>query len=292
MKSRLFAARREAIAPRRGRRPERLWIGPEMGTTGALESSTIGGRAVSLSREVGEPPFVARRRRCKPHGGVRQARNAELDPFVKNVITVITGMARKTNPDIGSARFLTTREAAERLGVTVNSIKAWVREERLPALKTPGGHHRISEADLVEFQKHLSDASRTPVVSRPRILVVDDDDALLATLRETLQDVIPDSIVQTAADGYEALVEVGAFRPDVLVIDIRMPRLDGFEVCRRLKQRKESAATRILAVTAHPEEELRAKALESGADDFLEKPFAIERFRSRVVALLTKDGRR
>ncbi len=201
-------------------------------------------------------------------------------------------MPRRTNQNLSSARFLTTREAAERLGVTVNSIKAWVREERLPALRTPGGHHRIREADLQEFQKYLSEMSRTPAVSRPRILIVDDDDALLAALRDTLRDVIPDSAVRTASDGYEALVEVGAFRPDVLVIDLQMPGLDGFEVCRRLKQWKETAATRILAVTAHPEKEVRAMVFESGADDFLEKPFAIERFRSRVVALLTKDARR
>jgi excisionase family DNA binding protein len=201
-------------------------------------------------------------------------------------------MTRRPSVESGSPRFLTTREAAQRLGVTVNSLKAWIRDERLPALRTPGGHHRISEADLHEFQKRLSDTSRSAVTSGARILVVDDDDALLAALRDTLRDVIPDSTVQTATDGYEALVQVGAFRPDVLVLDIRMPRLDGFEVCRRLKQRKETSAIRILAVTAYPEEEVRERVLESGADDFLEKPFAIERFRSRVVALLGKEGRR
>lgn len=201
-------------------------------------------------------------------------------------------MGRRSNAGSGPSRFLTTREAAERLGVTVNSLKAWIREERLPALRTPGGHHRISERDLLEFHRRLTDSPRAPAASRPRILVVDDDDALLITLRDTLQEVVPDSIVQTAADGYEALVQVGAFRPDVLVIDIRMPRLDGFEVCRRLKHRKETAATRILAVTAHPDEEARARVLECGADDFLEKPFAMERFRSRVVALLGRDRQR
>jgi excisionase family DNA binding protein len=201
-------------------------------------------------------------------------------------------MGRRPLPDSSSVRYLTTREAAERLGVTVNSLKAWIREERLPALRTPGGHHRIGEADLVEFQRRLSETSRAAPTSRPRILVVDDDDALLAALRDTLQEIIPDSVVQTATDGYEALVRVGAFRPDVLVIDIRMPCLDGFEVCRRLKQGRETAAIKILAVTAYPEGEVKARVLESGADDFLEKPFPIERFRSRVVALLGKDSRR
>ena len=94
-----------------------------------------------------------------------------------------------------------------------------------------------------------------------------------------------------ATDGYEALVQVGAFRPDVLVLDIRMPRLDGFEVCRRLKAKKETASIRILAVTAHPEGQVRDQVMACGADDFLEKPFAIEKFRSRVVGLLAKGLR-
>jgi len=211
---------------------------------------------------------------------------------VKSVIKIIVTMARRPPTDPGATRFLTTREAAERLGVTVNALKAWIREERLPALRTPGGHHRISESDLEQFQKRLAEAARASIGSRPRILVVDDDEALLTALSDTLQEVIPDSAVQTASDGYEALVQVGSFRPDVLVLDIRMPRLDGFEVCRRLKQRRDTAGIRILAVTAYPEGEVRERILQCGADDFLEKPFAIERFRSRVMALLARDGRR
>ena len=65
-----------------------------------------------------------------------------------------------------------------------------------------------------------------------------------------------------------------------------MPRLDGFEVCRRLKARRGTASIKILAVTAYPEGQVRQRIIDCGADDFLEKPFAIERFRSRVMALL------
>jgi len=183
-------------------------------------------------------------------------------------------MPRRLTVKTGQPRYLTTRQSAVRLGVTINAIKAWIREERLPALKTPGGHHRISESDLLEFHARLAD-----------------DPSLLAALRETIEQVIPEAIVAVATDGYEALVQVGAFRPDVLVLDIRMPRLDGFEVCRRLKAKKETASIRILAVTAHPEGQVRDQVMACGADDFLEKPFAIEKFRSRVVGLLAKGLR-
>src|SRR5207249_9905768 len=123
-------------------------------------------------------------------------------------------MPRRLTVKTGQPRYLTTRQSAVRLGVTINAIKAWIREERLPALKTPGGHHRISEADLLEFHARLAENSRPTVSTRPRILVVDDDPSLLAALRETIERVIAEAMVAVAAARYEAVVEDGAVRPD------------------------------------------------------------------------------
>lgn len=183
---------------------------------------------------------------------------------------------------------MTTREAADRLGVTINAIKAWIRDEQLPALRTPGGHHRIADADLTAFQAKLAQRTHDSTPSHPRVLIVDDDEALLAALAEALEQVLPEAQVAIASDGYEALLQVGATRPDILVLDVRMPRLDGFEVCRRLKTRRDTSGIRILAMTAYPEAHVRERIMEAGADDFLEKPFAIERFRSRVMALASR----
>jgi excisionase family DNA binding protein len=197
-------------------------------------------------------------------------------------------MARQPRqPDPDGIKYLTTRESAERLGVTINAIKAWIREKRLPALRTPGGHHRIAERDLIAFQAELADSCQK--AAKPRILVVDDDAPLAEILKESLEDGIPGAQVRTATDGYEALVQVGSFRPDVLALDIRMPRLDGFEVCRRLKARRETAGTRILAMTAYSEGEVKRRIMGCGAEDFIEKPFSIVDFRSRILALLGKE---
>jgi excisionase family DNA binding protein len=192
----------------------------------------------------------------------------------------------RTKSASSSARYLTTRESAERLGVTINALKTWIREQRLPALKTPGGHHRIAESDLLAFAAGLATNSKVRPLSRPRILIVDDDEALLGTIKDTLGGAIPEALVRTATDGYEGLVQVGAFHPDLLVLDIRMPRLDGFEVCRRLKARPDTASVRILAVTAYPDGGVRERIFECGADDMIEKPFVIEKFQARVRALL------
>src|SRR3989454_1025294 len=75
-----------------------------------------------------------------------------LDATVKTVKTVnSTTMPRRLTVKTGQPRYLTTRQSAVRLGVTINAIKTWIRDERLPALKTPGGHHRIAESDLLQF---------------------------------------------------------------------------------------------------------------------------------------------
>lgn len=198
---------------------------------------------------------------------------------------------RPSSERTGEPKFLTTRESAGRLGVTVNALKAWIRDEQLPALRTPGGHHRIAEADLMAFQAKLAASSLEAARVRPRVLVVDDDHKVLALLKEVLKTAMPDAVVELADDGYEALVRVGAFRPDVLVLDIRMPRLDGFEVCQRLKARPETRSIRVLAMTAYSEGAVRERILAAGADDFLEKPFAVEEFRSRLAPLLTKEAR-
>ena len=98
-------------------------------------------------------------------------------------------MAR--TPSEPAQRFLTTRQAALRLGVTINAIKAWIREDQLRALRTPGGHHRIAESDLAAFQARLAENSRGRGPSRPRILLADDDAQLLSALRETLEALLP-----------------------------------------------------------------------------------------------------
>ncbi len=187
--------------------------------------------------------------------------------------------------------FLTTRESADRLGVSVNALKAWIRADRLPALRTPGGHHRIAEADLEAFRARLAERHRPGPGGHGRILVVDDDRRLLDAVRDGLRRRLPDAAVETASDGYEALVKVGAFRPDVLVLDLRMPRLDGLEVCARLKAGAETRAIRIVAMSGYGDEETRRRSLASGADAFLPKPFALDSLEGTVRDLLPPHRR-
>ena len=118
------------------------------------------------------------------------------------------------------------------------------------------------------------------------ILVADDDPKLLRMLRRTLAYEAFD--VATANDGQEALTEIAARRPDVIVLDWLMPKVDGVQVAERL--RADGDMTPILMLTARDAIEDRVEGLESGADDYLVKPFAPAELVARIHALLRRSG--
>jgi two-component system response regulator MprA len=117
-----------------------------------------------------------------------------------------------------------------------------------------------------------------------RILVVDDDRAVRESLRRSLQ--FNGYQVELAGDGQQALDSVTQQRPDAMVLDVMMPRLDGLEVCRRLRGTGDDLP--ILVLTARDAVSDRVAGLDAGADDYLPKPFALEELLARLRALLRR----
>jgi two-component system response regulator MprA len=119
-----------------------------------------------------------------------------------------------------------------------------------------------------------------------RILVVDDDRAVRESLRRSLA--FNGYQVELAGDGQAALAAILDSRPDALVLDVMMPRLDGLEVCRRLRGAGDDLP--ILVLTARDAVSDRVAGLDAGADDYLPKPFALEELLARLRALLRRRG--
>jgi two-component system response regulator MprA len=117
-----------------------------------------------------------------------------------------------------------------------------------------------------------------------RILVVDDDRAVRESLRRSLQ--FNGYQVELASDGVQAMEQIVAQRPDAVVLDVMMPRLDGLEVCRRLRSTGDDLP--ILVLTARDAVSDRVAGLDAGADDYLPKPFALEELLARLRALLRR----
>src|SRR5215218_2741237 len=119
-----------------------------------------------------------------------------------------------------------------------------------------------------------------------RVLVVDDDLAMRETLRAALR--LRGHDVNLAVDGVDALQHMDGDAHDAVVLDVLMPRLDGFEVCRRLRSR--GCRTPVLLLTARDDVADRVDGLDAGADDYLVKPFALEELLARLRALLRRGG--
>jgi two-component system, OmpR family, response regulator MprA len=121
---------------------------------------------------------------------------------------------------------------------------------------------------------------------RHKITVIDDDEKITSMLKRSLT--FEGYDVVTAPDGQEGLKRILEHEPEVIVLDVMMPRLDGWEVCRRI--RDGGISTPVLMLTAKDDISDRVKGLDLGADDYLVKPFALEELLARVRALLRRKG--
>jgi len=120
----------------------------------------------------------------------------------------------------------------------------------------------------------------------PQVLVVEDEDALSALLQYNLDK--EGYAVTVAGDGEEALVLIDEQQPDLIVLDWMLPKVSGVEVCRRLRARPETRNLPIIMLTARGEESDRIRGLDTGADDYVVKPFSMSELAARIRAVLRR----
>lgn len=121
-----------------------------------------------------------------------------------------------------------------------------------------------------------------------KILVVEDDEMLMDLMQQTLE--LSDHAVSGARNGIEALERAAADKPDVVLMDIGMPLMDGYEATRRLKADPNTRRIPIIALTAHASPADRKQAIEAGADEYEPKPVDFERLQGKIDALLARGA--
>jgi excisionase family DNA binding protein len=201
----------------------------------------------------------------------------------------------KTNINV-----FTVNQVSELLQVSPQTIVNWIEAGKLEAYKTPGGHRRIKKDDLEAFVKQHG----MPVFGPPpgaeeeakkmkKILVIDDDQVIVETITAALEEDPHGYEVITAADGFEAGIQVNHFKPDVLILDIMMPDIDGYEVCRKLKSSEETKHIKIIVLSGYLDEENYKKMREYGADLCFSKPLPLNRLKEEIAGLLyPAEGKR
>jgi len=168
--------------------------------------------------------------------------------------------------------YLTPNEVAELLMVSPVTVRQWAQKGQLHALTTPGGHRRFTRQEVERFAREYGISLQPSADDKLRILVVDDDEQFSGYLVELLTGLSDDVVVETARDGFEAGRKIETFRAHVVLLDLMMAGMNGFEVCRMLKTEPATSATRIIALTAYPSPENVDLIMAAGAEACLGKP--------------------
>jgi len=179
-------------------------------------------------------------------------------------------------------------EVARLINVHVKSVANWIRQGKLQAYRTPGGHNRITRTGILRFLNEqkmpIPDLLGDP---RRRILVVDDDPVVANVVVAALRDQGDRYEVSTVSNGIEALMEIGKRLPDLMVLDIFMPGLNGFEVCRQIKENPERRHLRIIGISGNQDPTVEEKIIACGADAFFPKPLDLQNLRQQIHTLTT-----
>lgn len=184
----------------------------------------------------------------------------------------------------------TTAQAARLLGVSVATVVNWIDDGRLRAHKTPGGHRRIAREDLVAFAHHyempLDGVEVRGDSGKKRVLVVDDDPAILTLYSDALE-IEGGYEVRTARSGFAAGLAVARWRPDVMLLDVHMPGMDGFEVLERIQEADALGSIPVILCTAYSEKLEQRPDVREKVVAVLTKPVPIDRLLDEVKQALS-----
>jgi len=188
--------------------------------------------------------------------------------------------------ELATKAVFTTGEAAEVCKVSQQTIIRCFDRGRVHGFRVPGSRfRRIPREELIRFMRENNIPTDVLEGGKKRILVVDDDEQII----ELFVDVLTRDgrfEVKTAATGYDAGLLTHQFRPDLMILDYMLPDLNGNVVCRSVRQDPQLAATKIIIVSGVVKQEEIDDLMRSGADDFVKKPFNIEKLLARIGELL------
>jgi excisionase family DNA binding protein len=181
----------------------------------------------------------------------------------------------------GDPEWLTLGQAARFLGVAQSTIRKWSDQGRVPAFYTPGGHRRFRRADLDAF---LARSGPGRQQTGPSILLVDDDERMRELVRTELEREGYD--VQEAASADEGLASIETRKPELVLLDVMMPHVDGWEMLRRIQERYGAGAIPVLMFSGQVDEKARRQAASSGARGFIGKPFDLAELVEQAKAVV------
>lgn len=182
--------------------------------------------------------------------------------------------------------FFTTFEVGKLCQVYHTTVINWINKGQLKAYTTPGKHRRIQKNDLLDFMRKFNIHIPPELQDQKKILVVDDDKSMLRLIERAFSKNSSTIQVQLISNGVEALVSVGKEIPDLIILDIVMPGMDGIEVCRTLKSNPQTEKIKIIVISGVKISEEQEKFLKKNVDEIFQKPFSILKLVDAAYALI------
>lgn len=182
---------------------------------------------------------------------------------------------------------LTTAQIAKYCHVSNRAVLKWIADGKLRSYRTPGMHARVRPEDFINFLKAYQfpiPAEYKDFVTKQRILIVDDDRDIVGMLKRILM-MQKEYEVDVAFDGFSAGKKFAEFNPDVIVLDIRMPLMDGYAVLKMIRDEHHNKHIKIISISGGDESDLN-RARELGADDVLAKPFDYQVLLTKIKQLI------
>lgn len=195
-------------------------------------------------------------------------------------------MARRKSSNEGPV-YYTTFQVAKMLGVSPPTVVNWINSGLVNAYRTPGGHRRITQDELISFaQTHnypLSVDGAKEDVSTPtvRVLIVDDEPDFCDLVRNYLN-VRGNLEVEVALSGFAAGLTIARFKPAVVVMDILMPDMDGFEVLKMMRSDPEMQEIPVIACTAYRDLQIEERVRRESFQGYIEKPLKLDRLLEMI----------
>ncbi len=182
-------------------------------------------------------------------------------------------------------RTYTTYDIAKFCDVYPSSVMHWINSRKLRAYQTGGGHHRVTKEDLIDFLKRLNMRLPAELVARKRVLIVDDDAETAKVIARAFSR-HAEYEVETCGDGINALIRIGQQPPDLVILDIVIPKMDGIQVCRVLKGQPKTSGIKIIAITGKKLPCSDKKLTDIKVDGFFRKPLDLQALVDRGSELL------
>ncbi len=171
---------------------------------------------------------------------------------------------------------LTPKDVAAMLLVSPITIRKWARDEWIHAEITAGGHRRFTLTEVARFAQQRGLKVHAIEEGITRILIVDDDEQFGAFLVELLGSTDGELEIKLVNNGYDAGGAVQQFKPHVILLDLSLPGLDGFSVCKQLKAELATKDIRVIAMTGYYTQERNEEIVQAGAERCLAKPITIK----------------